>query len=347
MSTVGALVALVVLLLVNAFFVGAEFALVSARRGQIEPVAAKGSWAARATLRAMEHVSLSLACCQLGITMASLGIGAVGEPAVAHLLEVPFEAVGLPASLVHPTALVVALVLVVYLHMVLGEMVPKNITLAGPDRAALLLGPPLFLVGIPLRPVIRLMNATANLVLRAGGVEPKDEVTSAFTNEEVRHFVVESGREGHLDEDELSLLQGALQFETMTARDVMIPAAELVTADPRITVAELEALAARTGFSRFPIREEGRLTGYVHLKDVLSTDPAMRDVPLPPERIHRLGRVEADARLRTVMDEMKEAGLHLAQVEGSSGGGVVALEDVLEALVGEVRDATRVVPGRG
>lgn len=159
MNDLTSLLILVVLLALNAFFVGAEFALVSARRSQIEPRAAGGSWSARATLRGMENVSLSMACCQLGITMCSLGIGAVGEPAVAHLLEVPFEAMGVPSAFVHPVALVIALIIVVYLHMVLGEMVPKNITLAGPDRAALILGPPLYLVTIVSRPVIWLMGA--------------------------------------------------------------------------------------------------------------------------------------------------------------------------------------------
>lgn len=344
MNDLVSLLILVVLLALNAFFVGAEFALVSARRSQIEPRAAGGSWPARATLRGMENVSLSMACCQLGITMCSLGIGAVGEPAVAHLLEVPFEAMGVPSAFVHPVALVIALIIVVYLHMVLGEMVPKNITLAGPDRAALILGPPLYLVTIVSRPVIWLMNATANLVLRAARIEPKDEVASAFTNEELRHFVAESGREGHLDEDELSLLQGALEFETLTARDVTIPTADLVTVPPDVTIAEVEELASRTGFSRFPVLEDGELRGYVHLKDLLAIDVDMRDEPLPADRVHPLGWVQADDRLRQVISVMQEHSLHLAQVEGVSGGGVVALEDVLESLVGEVRDATR-VPG--
>lgn len=346
MSTGTSLVVLVVLLGLNAFFVGAEFALVSARRAQIEPKATTGSWAARMTLRSIERVSLSMAACQLGITMCSLGIGAVGEPAVAHLLEVPFAAIGIPEAFVHPVALVIALVIVVYLHMVLGEMVPKNIALAGPDRAALVLGPPLYLITVVARPVIWLMNATANLVLRAGRIEPREEVAAAFTNEQLKHFVAESGREGHLDNDELALLQGALGFEELTARHVAIPADELVTVSRDVTVAEIEELAGRTGFSRFPVLEDGRLTGYVHLKDLLATEEGQRDLPVPADAVHDLGRVGAEDRLRTVIVDMQRAHQHLALVDGLDGGGVVALEDVLESLVGEVRDATRVGTAR-
>ena len=135
MSDLGGVLLAIVLLALNAFFVGAEFALLSARRSQIEPRAQEGSRAARTTLRAMEHVSLVMAGAQLGITVCSLGLGAVGEPAVAHLLEPAFHAMRVPDAALHPVAFVVAMSIVVYLHVVLGEMVPKNIALAGPDRA--------------------------------------------------------------------------------------------------------------------------------------------------------------------------------------------------------------------
>ncbi|HSE56059.1 MAG TPA: CNNM domain-containing protein, partial [Nocardioidaceae bacterium] len=201
MSDLTALGLALVLLLGNAFFVGAEFALISSRRTQIEPRAQQGSRRARTTLRAMEQVSLMMAGAQLGITICSLGLGAVGEPAVAHLLEKPFASTGVPEGLLHPVAFAVALTIVVSLHMVIGEMVPKNIALAGPERSALLLGPPLFGIVQVLRPLIWLLNRVANLVLRAIRVEPKDEVTSAFTQEEVSGLVAESRREGLLDEE--------------------------------------------------------------------------------------------------------------------------------------------------
>src|SRR5690348_12813917 len=141
----GLLLALLLLLL-NAFFVGAEFSVISARRSQIEPLAAAGSRSARTALRAMERISLMLACAQLGVTVCSLGLGAVAEPAIAHLIEAPAHAAGLPEDVVDPIAFGLALALVVYLHVVIGEMVPKNLALAGPDRAVLVLAPPLMAI---------------------------------------------------------------------------------------------------------------------------------------------------------------------------------------------------------
>src|SRR5687767_9641375 len=175
---------LVVLLAANAFFVGAEFAVISARRSQIEPRAAAGSRAAKTTLWAMEHATLMLATSQLGITVCSLLILTVSEPAIHHLLEYPLGLTPLSADLISVSAFVVALVLVTYLHVVFGEMVPKNLSFSVPDRAALLLAPPLVLVSRLVRPVIAALNWTTNTVLRLFGIEPKDEATSTFTLEE-------------------------------------------------------------------------------------------------------------------------------------------------------------------
>ena len=178
MSTGLAFTVAVLLLVANAFFVGAEFAVMAARRSQIEPMAADGSRRAKETLWAMEHVSSMLATAQLGVTVCSLGLGAVAEPAIAHLLEGAFEAVSLPEGLVHPVAFGLALALVVYLHVVIGEMVPKNLAIAGPERAALLLAPALVWLSRALSPLIQVLNGVANWVLRRMRVVPSDEVTS-------------------------------------------------------------------------------------------------------------------------------------------------------------------------
>ncbi|GAA4415649.1 hemolysin family protein [Georgenia halophila] len=332
------------LLIGNAFFVGAEFALVSARRTQIEPRVAEGSRAARVTLRAMEQVSSMMAGAQLGITVCSLGLGAIAEPAVAHLLQVPFAAAGLPDGLVHPLAFAVAMTIVVFFHMVLGEMVPKNIALAGPERSALVLGPVLYALVWASRPVVWILNGSANTVLRLMRVAPQEEVTTAFSREEVAGFVAESGREGLLDDEEFNLLGGALGFEDRNASHVLLPLSEVVTAPATASPAVLEELCARTGFSRFPVRDaDGAITGYLHVRDLISMDPRHRDEPVLDEALRPLARTRTDAPLRTVMSTMQDEGAHLAAVEDSNGDvvGVVTLEDVLEELVGEVRDATR------
>ena len=340
MSTELAIGISIVLLAGNAFFVGAEFALISARRSVIEPRAETGGWAARTTLRAMERVSLMLAGAQLGITVCSLGLGYLGEPAIAHLLEGPFEAAGVPEALVHPVAFAIALGLIGFLHVVLGEVVPKNISLSAPERAALTLGPLLSLVVKALHPAIALLNWIANVVLRAVGVEVRDEVASAFTRDEVAGLVDESRREGMLDQSERRLLVGALTFEERDARAVLLPLDRLETVAPDVTPHEVEQVAARTGYSRFPVRREGRLVGYLHLKDALEIKDVHRHRPIASSWIRDLSAVDASDPLRAVLAAMQRSKSHLARVTAADGNtlGVVALEDVLEELVGEVRD---------
>jgi CBS domain containing-hemolysin-like protein len=340
LSTGGAIVLSLVLLAGNAFFVGSEFALVSARRSAVEPRARDGNWAARITLKAMENVSLMMAAAQLGITICSLGLGYLGEPAIAHALEGPFETAGVPDALVHPVAFAIALSIITFLHVVLGEVVPKNIALAGPDRAALVLGPPLaFLVRV-LRPVIGAFNAIANGVLRLVGVEPRDEVTSAFTRDEVAGFVEESRREGLIDQHEGRLLVGALAFEERDATSVLLPIDRLETVTPQVTPHQLEQVAARTGYSRFPVCEDDRLVGYLHLKDALEFEDVHRNRPIARSWIRTMPPIGASDRLRAVLAAMQRSGAHMARVESPGGEavGIVALEDVLEELVGEVRD---------
>ena len=347
MDGFGAILILILLLLGNAYFVGAEFAMVSARRDQLEPRAADGSRGARMALKGIEDVSTSLAATQLGITACSLLIGSVGEPAIAAMIEPVFDAVGVPEFLIHPIALVIALVIVTFLHMVIGEMVPKNISIAQPAAAALLLGPVLRVFVIVLRPFIWLMNATANLVVRhVLRAVPKDEVSSTFTSVEVAGFVEESGREGLLDPDEIGLLTGALEFERLTASDVAIPFDQIRTVSVDATPAQIEQLCVETGYSRFPVvGSDGSLEGYIHTKDILAVPAQARDEVFDASIVHSLGRVPEDAKLQAVMRRMQATQAHLALVESSGDGGpghraIVALEDVLEELVGEVRDAT-------
>jgi len=343
MSTGPALAVSAFLLVANAFFVGAEFALISARRSAIELRAQAGSRLATMTLRAMERVSLMLAGAQLGITICSLGLGYLGEPAIAHAFEGPFKAVGIPESLVHPIAFAIALGLISYLHVVLGEMVPKNIALAGAERAALALTPPLAMIVRVLRPFVALLNWLANAVLRLVGVTPKDEITSAFTRDQVAGLVEESRREGLLDRDEERLLVGALTFEERDARTVLIPREHLVTVSAEVTPHEIEKVAARTGYSRFPVERSGELMGYLHLKDVLEIDNVRRHRPIASSSIRDLATVKPSDPLRNVLTTMQRTSSHLARVgdDRARSLGVVALEDVLEELVGEVRDETQ------
>jgi len=332
----------VLLLAGNAFFVGAEFALIAARRSQIEPRAASGSRMARTTLKAIENVTLMMAGAQLGITICSLGLGAVAEPAIAHGLEPRFEDWGVPHALVHPAAFAIALAIVVYLHVVLGEMVPKNIAIAGPERAALVLGPAIYAVVVVLHPVIVGLNAFANGILRLLRVEPKDEVSSSYTREEVAALVEESRGEGLIEKEEYDRLAGALGFTEKTVATVLMAPDTLTTVRRGSTPVDVESLCASTGYSRFPVTSaDGELLGYLHIKDVLETDPERRVTPIEDKWIRPFATVGAEEPLHDALEILQRRGAHMARVVDREGTtlGLVTMEDVIEELVGEIRDA--------
>lgn len=342
MSDLTAVFLAVALLLGNAFFVGAEFALVSARRSQVEPRAQQGSRVARTTLRAMENMPLVIGVNQLGITVCSLLLGAVGEPAVSHLVEPLLHVLRVPDALLHPISFAVALGVVASLHVVIGEMVPKNIALAGPDRAAMALAVPLWGLVSVLRPVIVAINAVAGMVLRLVGVRLESEVSSTYTREEVAGLVEQSRGEGLLAEEEYGRLSGALGFTEKTVEAVVMPPESLATVPSTATPAEVEQRCATTGFSRFPVTDpDGLLLGYLHIKDVLETDDARRHRAVDPGLVRPLAVVGRDVPLHDALATLQRAGAHLARVEDGAGAslGLVTLEDVLEELVGVIRDA--------
>ncbi|WP_205472352.1 hemolysin family protein [Nocardioides sp. SYSU D00038] len=340
-GTVGIVLTLV-LLAANAFFVGAEFALISARRTQIEPRAQAGSRMARTTLHAMENVSLMMAGAQLGITICSLGLGAVSEPVIAHMLEPVFHDLGVPDGFVHPIALVLALGLVVFLHVVLGEMVPKNIAIAGPERAALVLGPPMYAIVTMLRPVIVGLNALANGTLHLLRIEAVNEVSSTYTREEVAAMVEESRGEGLIADDEYDRLSGALGFTEQSVSAVLLRTGDLTTVSRGSTAADVEALCAATGFSRFPVAsDDGDLVGYLHIKDVLESDEERRQRVISEKWIRPFAPVGEQDLLHDALEHLQRRGAHMARVVDEVGRtvGIATLEDVLEVLVGEIRDA--------
>lgn len=336
--SVGLGFAVVGLLLANAFFVGAEFAIISARRSSIEPRAQQGSRAAATVLWAMENVSLMLATAQFGITICSVSLGVVAEPAIAHGLEGLLDGV-MSETAAHAVAIAIALFIIVGLHVVVGEMIPKNAAVSSPDRAALVFGPPLVWIARFSRPLIASLNAVANALLRMFRIEPRDEVTSAFTADEVHLIVSRSSEEGTLTDAE-GLLKGAIEFSDHTARDVMIPLDDVVCVTRGASAEDLEQLAVATSFSRFPVRDaDAQVVGYFHIKDALQVRPGEREEPLADWRVRDIASVQPDAEVEAVMALMRASGAHVALVDGGDGPeGVVFLEDIIEELVGEVRD---------
>lgn len=370
MSTPVALVITGLLLAANAFFVGAEFAVTSARRSQLEPLAEAGDKRAVTALWALQNVSRMLATAQLGVTLCSTGLGVVAEPAIAHALTPWVERVGASEAAAHAVAVVIALVLVVYAHVVAGEMVPKNLSITAPEQAVRWLAPPLVVVSRIFGPVITVLNGFANWVLRRLGVEPKEELSATFNAAEVASIVELSTAEGVL-EDDTGLLTGALEFSEETAGSVMVRLEDLVTLTEGCTPEDVERQVASTGFSRFPVvaasaggepsgsedgepghredgasgdrqdGEPGEILGYLHLKDVLYAEGADRRRPIATWQARDLVPVRAEDEVEDALAAMQRTGAHLGRVEDASGHtvGVVFLEDILEELVGEVNDA--------
>jgi CBS domain containing-hemolysin-like protein len=335
----------VLLLLGNAFFVGSEFALIASRRTVIEPLAAT-SRRARMALSAMNQIPLMIAGAQLGITICSLGLGAISEPAVAHLLEAPFHAIGLPDAALHPVSLVIALCIIVFLHTVVGEMVPKNITLAGPEPAALWLGPAMLAFCLAFKPLLLALKWISRQVLRLWRIESTDAVKTVFTAEELAGLVSQARTEGLLGSEEHARITGALALHQRTAADALQPWSSVSTVAEDVSPASIEVLSTRTGRSRFPVvqRATRRVLGFVHVKDVLGYEGASRRAPIPGDVVRRLTVVPPDRSLADLMLAMRRERQHMVLVsDGRAPLGVVTLDDVLNAVVGP-QAATPAVP---
>ena len=335
--------AFALLLILNAFFVGAEFALIAAKRAQIEPRAEAGSRPAKITLKAMENVSLMLATAQLGITICSLLILLIVEPSIHHLLESPLAATGLSKELASGVSFGIALALVTFMHVVFGEMVPKNISFSIPERAALVLVPLLYGLAVLFKPVVVTLNAIANVTLKLFGVRLRDEANSVFTLDQVEDIVEHSTREGVLS-DASGTLSNTFEFTEKKVRDIAVELSDVVSFPDTVTPREIEVAVSRVGYSRYPLTDEdGELIGYLHLKDVLDLDLDEMDDAVPTKRIRSLISVPDSMELEDALASMRRVGAHLARVfnRGGKVTGVLFLEDILEELVGEVQDATK------
>ena len=335
--------AFALLLILNAFFVGAEFALIAAKRAQVEPRAEAGSRPAKITLKAMENVSLMLATAQLGITICSLLILLIVEPSIHHLLESPLAATGLSKELASGVSFGIALALVTFMHVVFGEMVPKNISFSIPERAALVLVPLLYGLAVVFKPVVVTLNAIANVTLKLFGVRLRDEANSVFTLDQVEDIVEHSTREGVLS-DASGTLSNTFEFTEKKVRDIAVKLSDVVSFPDTVTPREIEVAVSRVGYSRYPLTDEdGELIGYLHLKDVLDLDLDEMDDAVPTKRIRSLISVPDSMELEDALASMRRVGAHLARVfnRGGKVTGVLFLEDILEELVGEVQDATK------
>ena len=330
-----------VLVILNGVFVAMEFAAVGARRPVIEAAAAEGGRVARTAAHVQRTLSLQLAAAQFGITVASVALGRVAEPALAGLVEPIVHRLGGSESTAHTVSVVVALALVTLLHMVLGEMVPKNLAIAAPERSLLLLAVPMAAFTWLFRPVIVALNWVARAGLSLLRVRQQDELVNAATSEELLVMVHQSASEGLIDPGEQALLTGALEFAGTDAATVMVPLDLAVTVPFTATLGELVEVMVRTGRARVPVwsGDPSNLIGFVHSKDMLTTAeaPSRR---LTLGSLRRLPKIDDSTPLPDVLRLLRLGRVHIAAVMRSGHSvGMLTLSDVFEALVGELRGA--------
>ncbi|NYJ06923.1 hemolysin family protein [Petropleomorpha daqingensis] len=321
----------VVIVALSAFFVAVEFAALAAKRHRLEE-AAPGSRAARAALRNSSELTLLLAGSQLGITAATLALGAISKPAVHHWLTPLFETWGLPLVAADVAGFLLALLLVTFVHLVVGEMAPKSWAIAHPERSATLLALPMRVFMALFRPLLRALNAAANALVRRAGVEPVDEVAVGHSPDALRHLVEHSANVGALDAGFSAQISGALALERMTVRELVSPGARLAAVPDDAAVGAVREVTRRTGHLRILLGTRARLTGVVHVRDTLT---AADDVPAAGFA-RPVFSLDGDTTVHAALKAMRETRNHLAVVsDGGAVLGVITLSDVLRRLFPE------------
>ncbi len=344
-SLVGVL-AVCALVATNGFFVAAEFGLVKVRQTRIDELAAEGKSAALVVQDELKHLDSYIAATQLGITLASLALGWIGEPSLAHLIEPLFAFAGDAAAieLAHSAAVAISFFLITMLHIVLGELVPKSIALQRSEGTALFVARPLYLFARLFRPFIVLMNGFGNLVVRALGMQATSEHASVHTVKELEMLVAQSHKAGLLDNEEEVLLRRVFDFGDKTAQQVMVPRTEIVGIPGDITLEQLREKVAEEHYTRLPVYEGtlDNIIGLVHIKDVFALVSKRRsDEPFTVQSILRpVLNVPKTASITKLMALMQNKKAHLTVVIGEYGetAGIVTLEDIMEEIVGEVQD---------
>ncbi len=342
-SVTAGLLAVLVLVLANAFFVAAEFALVGARRTRLDELARGGDAKARLARRAVQSLDRYISATQLGITLASLGLGWIGEPALAHLIEGAFR--WLPPTLAtlatHTVAVAIAFTIITVLHIILGELVPKALALLYPEDVSGWVVLPLMAFAWIMSPAIWVLNGTANWILRLIGIRSPGDHERLHSPEEIRLLVEQSQEAGSLEKQDARLLEGVFEFTEKTAEEVMTPRTDMVALESTLSMWEAADIVAEARRSRYPVFTDSLddIVGVVHTKDILTAlrrmpDSEVKSVMRPPLFVPGTREVE------DVLADMKRLKTHLAVVLDEYGGtaGLVTMEDLLEEIVGPIFD---------
>jgi putative hemolysin len=340
LSVVG-LLAIAVLVLANAYFVATEFALVAVRRSQLAVWVRENRRGAAAAMRAVEHLDDAIAATQLGITLASIGLGFLGEPAVAALLRPGLSAAGLGTAAVHSVAFVVSFALVTFLHVVMGELAPKALALDRPGPVALACAAPLLVFGRVFRPVLRLMNGAGNALVRRFGVRPSPSPHVVHSPEELSLLVDEARASGAIRSDTGRMLGNVFRLSRTRVRDVMVPRERIFAVDLETPIDDLLEATREQGYTRVPVRRGSLddVVGVLHTKDLFHIQ-AERRLFVLADLLRPAAEMRPELSVLEALRQFRRQRAHLALVRDAGGRvvGLVTLEDVLEEIVGEIED---------
>jgi len=339
------LFAALLLVVLNGLFVAAEFAFVKIRSTKVESMVQEGQVSAGLIKEATGSLDAYLAVCQLGITISSLGLGALGEPAIAAFIE-PLLASILPDSLFHAVAFAIAFGIITFLHVVFGELAAKSFAIAKPEGTSQLVAPFMKFFYYLFLPGIWIFNGTANAFVRAFGVPPASETEEAHSEEELRMIIGQSTRQGILEEDEEDMLRAVIELEETRAREIMVPRPNVVALPAEMGLKELVSVAAAGNYTRYPIFEDDsaeRIIGMVHIKDVLRAVESVGGLEAyltAKDLMREILTVPENKRIDEILEDFQEQEIQMAVVidEWGSFEGLFTIEDILEEIVGEIRD---------
>ena len=329
------------LIALTTVFVGSEFALVKVRATRIEQLASEGNGGAKVVKKMIEKLDYYLSACQLGITVTSLGLGWLGEPTFDKLLHPLFELMQLPEALTTTISFIVAFIIVTYLHVVLGELAPKTLAIQHTEKIALIYARPLYYFGVIMKPLIWLMNGSARVIIRMFGVDP-DANNDAMSEDEIKIIINNSYNGGEINQTELAYMQNIFSFDERHAKDIMVPRTQMVTLNEPFNLDELLETLKEHQFTRYPITEDGdkdHVKGFINVKELL-TEYASGKAINASDFVPELPMISETTRISDALVRMQREHVHISLIIDEYGGtaGILTMEDILEEIVGEIRD---------
>lgn len=332
---------LIILIALTAFFVASEFAVVKIRTSRVDQLVAEGNKKAVLAKKVVSDLDYYLSACQLGITVTALGLGALGKPTVERLLYPVFDYLNVSPSISSIASYAIAFILVTFLHVVIGEMAPKTLAIQFSEKLTLMLSPSLYWFGKIMYPFIWALNGTSRVLLRGFGVKPAKH-DQAYSEDEIKIIMNQSYEGDENNKTKLSYLENVFVFDERDAKDIMVPRTELVTLNQDMTYDDIIPILDEHNYSRYPVIEDGdkdRIIGVVNVKKILPDMVAARSYQLS-EFVREIPFVSEVTSIQDAMIKMQQERVHMAVVVDEYGGtsGIITMEDILEELVGEIRD---------